>query len=226
MTIKKKKGTEASEKVVVLIEGVKAVLKLALMRVTDGRTGVNPPIAEREVDPNVLELRGVGKGKAKVQLGAVVEAELPRSSADVLLRRREARTEEGVVGEEGTEEEEGPKEYWTGTRTGVERPTLASLRKEGDPAVGDPTSGVPNGLGALLGGGGGKQDAVRDYLMTRVLTIEDVKRPEDLIDKAKGLGKVAEVIWILRPLVYGTFPSTSLFISIPPLLTYLTFPLL
>lgn len=180
MALRKRKGVAAASDAVVVIEGVKAALRLALMRTTGGRTAVQPPIAEREVDPALLEAHKdeVLAVPTRVRSGA---GGAPRSAADVLLG-----------GEEGESVEEEHKEYWKGARTGYARPTIASIRVAGDAVVGDPTST------------GGKE-SVQQYLLTRVLTVEDVKRPEDLVARAKGLGKVAEIIWIMRPLLYGAF---------------------
>ncbi|KPV74456.1 uncharacterized protein RHOBADRAFT_37480 [Rhodotorula graminis WP1] len=132
MAARKRKGTAAQEKTVVALEALKALLRLGLMGATSGRTGVQPPVAERQVDPALLELN------------------------------REKTVE---------------KEFWTGARTGYVRPTLASLRQ-------------------------GAGDSAAEYLLSRVLTIEDVKRPQDLVAKAHGVKRLAEVIWILRPLIY------------------------
>lgn len=45
---------------------------------------------------------------------------------------------------------------------------------------------------------------VNDYLLSRTLTPNDVRQPQDLVRPLRGrMGKVAELIWILRPLLYG-----------------------
>ncbi|KAN0064470.1 hypothetical protein ACQY0O_002096 [Thecaphora frezii] len=44
---------------------------------------------------------------------------------------------------------------------------------------------------------------INDYLLSRVLSINDVRRPEDLVRPLKNrLGQAAEAVWILRPLLY------------------------
>jgi peroxin-16 len=196
MVARKRKGRDGADKTVVAIEALKALLRLGLMGATHGRTGVQPPVAEREVDPALLELnreRLARVRRAAHRDGAdATAAPPPQSAADVLLRREHARSdlELGMV-----EAEVEETEFWTGSRTGYVRPTLASLRRDGgDP--GDPL--------AQFGGGGARtKDAGKEYLMTRVLTVEDVKRPQDLVEKAKGIKRLAEIIWILRPLIYG-----------------------
>ncbi|GAA5827348.1 hypothetical protein JCM11251_003776 [Rhodosporidiobolus azoricus] len=212
MAVRRRKGAKNAEKTVIALEAIKAVLRLGLMRATKGRTGVQPPVAEREMDPALLEMnrermvqikRAAGaKGhvassfSSPTTTGASSATTLPppQSAADVLLRRAENAlgndAEAGLVAVQVPE-----SEFWTGPRTGYVRPTLASLRKEGDAALGD-ASASPFNLGAR------SKDVGKEYLLSRVLTIEDVKRPEDLVSKAKGLKKIAEVIWILRPLIY------------------------
>lgn len=177
MAIKKRLGKEKAEKAVMIIEMAKALMRLALLNETDGRLGVSPPIPEREVDPALFD-----QHKRVVVLEEnSARIEYPRSSADVLLG---ARGEEEVVGV-------AEKEYWLGSRTGYSRPTLASIRPPVDPLLGNATSSL-----------GGKE-IIQQYLMSRVLTAEDAKRPEDLVAKMNRLGKLAEIVWILRPVIYG-----------------------
>lgn len=90
--------------------------------------------------------------------------------------------------------------YWKGLKTGYSRPTIASLQ---------PTPLDPNLNPVVVEAIGGK-DIVHQYLLTKVLTVEDVTRPEDLVTKLNRLGQLAEVIWILRPVLYGTSSSLIL----------------
>ncbi|BGP25702.1 peroxisomal membrane protein pex16 [Rhodotorula toruloides] len=196
MVARKKSGRQGAEKTVVAIEALKALLRLGLMSATQGRTGVQPPVAEREVDPALLELNR--ERLARVRQAAqkngdeVTAAPKPQSAADVLLREANGGTdlELGMVQAEVEE-----SEFWTGTRTGYVRPTLASLRRDGGDAA-DPLAQFGGGEGART------KDVGKEYLMSRVLTVEDVKRPQDLVEKAKGIKRLAEIIWILRPLIY------------------------
>ncbi|SGZ21106.1 BQ5605_C021g09334 [Microbotryum silenes-dioicae] len=189
MGIRKRVGRKQAEQAVIAIEATKAALRLGLMRTTQGRSAVNPPIAEREIDPSVLDLHRphLVRSSSNPRISFEATKDHPRSAADVLL---------GKNGQDGTnpeqdEDPEKPLDYWTGPRTGVTRSTIAHLR--GGVDEDDPLPGTSIAKG---------KDAVKDYLMTRVLTVEDVKKPEDLVGKTKGLGRLAEVIWILRPLIY------------------------
>lgn len=53
------------------------------------------------------------------------------------------------------------------------------------------------------------QDAVTNYLLKKVLYVEDLRSPKALLHTISGRGKVAEVLFILRPLIYATMLSRS-----------------
>ncbi|GAA5822323.1 hypothetical protein JCM3770_001571 [Rhodotorula araucariae] len=198
MAARKRRGPVAQEKTVVALEALKALLRLGLMGATSGRTGVQPPVAEREVDPALLELNRdklarMRRAPPPARAG-VPPPPAPQSAADVLLlRRADAAANDAELGAADAELRE-KDEFWTGARTGYVRPTLASLRQGGDAGVGDATSHFATAVRT--------KDVGNEYLLSRVLTIEDVKRPEDLVAKARGIKRVAEIIWILRPLIY------------------------
>jgi peroxin-16 len=149
MGLTKRRGRRAGEDSTVVLEGIKAILRLAIFKTTNGRSVLQPPVPEREVDPSVLDLHKPH-----------VVGDPPNARISF----------------------EGEGESWKGPRTGVDRPTLKSMRED-------------------AGEGG-----INAWLKSRVLTIENAKRPKDLVQKTKGVAKVAEMIWILRPLVYGPSP--------------------
>jgi hypothetical protein len=196
-------GRDKAEKTVIAIEAIKAALRLGLMGATKGRTGVQPPVAEREMDPALLamnqeRLAKMQRAATKLHHGTeATAAPPPHSAADVLLRQSHGETSLQIgMAKVETEREDEP-EFWTGPRTGYVRPTLASLRRNGDATpLGDATVTLTASYMA--------KDVGKEYLMSRVLTVEDVRRPEDLVSKAKGIKKLAEIIYILRPLIYGT----------------------
>ncbi|GAA5895438.1 peroxisomal membrane protein PEX16 [Sporobolomyces salmoneus] len=196
MAVRKKKGREGAEKLAIGLEAIKAALRLGLMGATKGRPNVQPPVAEREMDPTLLEKerdRMIRMRKAANSNPSSPGHQSPQSAADVLLRRIDGKETDAELGLLDAEVEE--KEFWTGAKSGFVRPTLASLRQEQDaPPPGDPSSTFnPTGT---------TKDLSREYLSRKVLTIEDVKRPEDLVERAKGVKQLAEIIWILRPLIY------------------------
>lgn len=53
------------------------------------------------------------------------------------------------------------------------------------------------------------QEAVTDYLLKKVLYVEDLRSPKALLHTLSGRGKVAEVLFILRPLIYASFLSRT-----------------
>ncbi len=199
-------GRDKAEKTVIAIEAIKAVLRLGLMGATKGRTGVQPPVAEREMDPALLamnqeRLAKMQRAATKLHHGTeATAAPPPHSAADVLLKQSHGETSLQVgMAKVETEREDEP-EFWTGPRTGYVRPTLASLRRNGNATpLGDATLTLTSPYMA--------KDVGKEYLMSRVLTVEDVRKPEDLVSKAKGIKKLAEIIYILRPLIYGTCAS-------------------
>ncbi|PWY99836.1 peroxisome membrane protein [Testicularia cyperi] len=47
------------------------------------------------------------------------------------------------------------------------------------------------------------ESQINDYLLSRVLSVNDIRKPEELVRPLKGgMGKLAEALWILRPLIY------------------------
>lgn len=56
---------------------------------------------------------------------------------------------------------------------------------------------------------------VNDYLLSRTLTPNDVRQPQDLVRSLRGgMGYTAEMIWILRPLLYGEWSLVGLLVPL------------
>lgn len=53
------------------------------------------------------------------------------------------------------------------------------------------------------------QDAVTEYLLKKVLYVEDLRSPKSLLHTISGVGKFAEILYILRPLIYAYLLSRS-----------------
>ncbi len=134
----RRKGEKVRWRVVVLLEVIKAVCRLLLMRLTSSRPLVSPPLPEREVDPGALE-------------------ESASSVAD-----NESSPSERT---EGTS--------WTMPRT---RHSLPSLPNTSD---------------------------VSEYLLSKVLTADDIKPPKALLHTVAGKGELAEILFIIRPVIYA-----------------------
>ena len=101
----------------------------------------------------------------------------------------------------------GSPDTWRAPRTGFEIPTISSIR-ETYGSSGSSRSGL--GSGSSVGSGGGDgfglmrvESEIQAFLQKKVLSVDSVRKPFDLVRRRRGLGVLAEVVWILRPLVYG-----------------------
>lgn len=144
--VAKRRGDKVRWRVVVMLEAIKAFCRLLLLRVTNRRMLLSPPLPEREVDPSSLEEEEAvetAANKGGVELGG--ESVASTSVA----------------------------EKWSMPRTGL---TLPSLPDSAD---------------------------ISNYLLSKVMTADDIKPPKTLIHRITGTGEVAEVMHILRPVVYA-----------------------
>ncbi|KAJ5775947.1 uncharacterized protein N7511_000958 [Penicillium nucicola] len=136
----RRRGQKTRWRVVVFIEFAKAICRLLLLRLTNSRPLVSPPLPEREVDPRTAE---------------------------------EDDQKEDWNGMDTSSSERSSDLNWTMPRTGLSLPSL--------PNVND----------------------VSNYLISKVLTADDIKPPKALLHRATGQGQLAEVLYILRPVVYA-----------------------
>ncbi|CAE7194788.1 hypothetical protein P3342_009735 [Pyrenophora teres f. teres] len=135
----KRRGEKVRWRVVVLLEVVKAVCRLLLLRLTNSRPLLSPPLPQREIDPSSLEESS--------------------ASADGM----DAPPSEGSV----------EAENWTMPRTGLSMPSLPD------------------------------SSDISSYLLSKVLTADDIKPPKALLHRVSGKGEIAEALYILRPVVYA-----------------------
>lgn len=75
---------------------------------------------------------------------------------------------------------------WVGQRTGVTVPSLSS------------SIDLNNGLRNK-----NAHTDVTEYLLSKVLTPEKLRKPEQMVQIQKNISKLGELLYILRPLVYG-----------------------
>ncbi|TID20064.1 peroxisomal membrane protein pex16 [Venturia nashicola] len=137
--VAKRKGEQARWRVVVGLEMVKALCRLLLLRLTNSRPLLSPPLPEREIDPSSLE---------------------ENISADGM----EPSPSENAGSDDAN---------WTMPRTGLSMPTLP-----------DPSD-------------------ISNYLLSKVMTADDVKPPKALLHRVAGKGEMAEILYIIRPVLYA-----------------------
>lgn len=137
--VARRRGQKTRWRVVVFIEIAKAFCRLLLLRLTNSRPLVSPPLPEREVDPRSGEEEESSDWNG-------MESPVSEQSSDL---------------------------SWTMPRTGMSLPSL--------PNVND----------------------VSNYLISKVLTADDIKPPKALLHRITGQGQLAEVLYILRPVVYA-----------------------
>lgn len=138
--IARRRGEKVRWRVVVIIEVVKALCRLMLLRLTNSRPLVSPPLPEREENP----------------------------------RAAEADQDTGDWNGMDTPPSEGSSELsWTMPRTGLSLPSL--------PDAND----------------------ISNYLISKVLTADDVKPPKALLHRVTGQGQFAEILYIIRPVIYA-----------------------
>ncbi|KAJ5443649.1 uncharacterized protein N7458_007521 [Penicillium daleae] len=136
----RRRGQKTRWHVVVFLEFAKAICRLLLLRLTNSRPLVSPPLPEREVDPRSTQ------GEEDQSDWNGMETPTSERSTDI---------------------------SWTMPRTGLSLPSL--------PDVND----------------------VSNYLISKVLTADDIKPPKTLLHRVTGQGQLAEVLYILRPVVYA-----------------------
>lgn len=204
----KRRGEAIRWRVVVLIEAVKAFCRLLLLRITRSRPLVTPALPERERLPEAgdeEEEEEEEKGKALAELmgeetdpavegsemnGAVAE------NADTALVKHEGANGNGTV--RGYGNGNGALHKTNGSANGhAAHPALppgaaASAKKEWPmPRTGLTLPSLPS------------RGDISSYLLTRVLTADDIKPATKLLHALRGSAHTAEVLHILAPLVYA-----------------------
>lgn len=124
-----------------VLEVIKAMCRLILMRLTNSRPLLSPPLPEREV---------------------VEEKQAPFDEETV----PSPPSERSQLSEAGSEQ-------WTMPRTSLTLPPLPS------------------------------SEDISSYLLSKVLTADDIKPPKALLHRVSGLGEAAEMMYILRPVIYA-----------------------
>lgn len=145
----RRRGEKVRWRIIALIEFAKAVCRLALLRLTNSRPLVNPPLPERETDPRAAE------------------AEKEAAAGD--WNGMDEPIEDGDASSSSSSSDLS----WTMPRTGLTLPSLPDANE------------------------------ISNYLISKVLTADDVKAPATLLHRVSGQGQFAEILYILRPVIYA-----------------------
>lgn len=203
----KRRGEAVRWRVVVLIEAVKAICRLLLLRITRSRPLISPALPEREPVPEAEEAEEED-GKALAELmgeeeqvdenGGAINGSVAGNGADTAAFVKHDGTNGNGNGNGAQHKPNGNgngnghlslsppapsaspfdtttpnKREWPMPRTGL---TLPSLPSRGD---------------------------ISSYLLTRVLTADDIKPATKLLHALRGSAHTAEVLHILAPLLYA-----------------------
>lgn len=150
--VAKRRGEKSRWRVVVMLETIKAFCRLILLRLTNSRPLLSPPLPEREFDPSTLEESTESQG-----------GEGDESVEGVESNRATSGGSSSVASDE----------RWTMPRTGLSLPSLP-----------DPSD-------------------ISNYLLSRVVKGDDIKPPKALLHRVSGLGEIAEIMHVLRPVIYA-----------------------
>lgn len=190
----KRRGEALRWRVVVLVEAVKAFCRLLLLKITRSRPLVTPALPERDkIDEAVEAEEDDGKALAEL-MGEEPASESPSGSVNGDAHGTALAKHDGPNGHEngngihpnGNGHASHPPtspfdatKEWSMPRTGLSLPTL--------PTRGD----------------------ISSYLLTRVLTADDIKPATKLLYTLYGSAHTAEVLHILSPLIFAVALSRS-----------------
>lgn len=228
MMARRKLGSKKAWDVVAGIEAVKVALRLSLVHLTGNRSTVQPPIPEREVDPAALESertktmgnlaekidnatqqmrdgappKGFWKGArtgflrptlASLRPGFDDIADPVDPAPELDSRLPHLRALQINAAHSGSDSDDtlvDSSRLNASTSLNASQVNAAATQNKALPSP--PLTIKP-----------WTETQINDYLLSRVLSVNDVRKPEDLVRPLReGLGKTAEALWILRPLIY------------------------
>lgn len=199
----KRRGEAMRWRVVVLIEAVKAFCRLLLLKITRSRPLVTPVLPEREKVPEPGdEDEEADDGKALAEL---MGEEPPEHAGENGHANGSAAGDNALVKHDGTN---GNGTALNGNGNGKMNGN-GTLHKPNGHASTQPTA-APNRqkewamprTGLTLPSLPAKGD-ISTYLLSRVLTADDIKPATKLLHSLAGSAHTAEVLHILAPLVYA-----------------------
>lgn len=167
MIARRRGGERGRWRLVVLIESFKATCRLLLMRLTNARSLVSPPMPERQDFAPQPEEPSEEFSEDELKMADDNE---PFSTQDAL-------------------------------RTGVPTPPRSDSGKGPQISINDPFPMPRTGTTLPLLP---TTDSITSYLLSHVLTADDVKPAYQLLRRLSGIqSQAAEVLYILRPLIYA-----------------------
>lgn len=162
-------------RVVVVIEAVKALCRLLLLRITRSRVLVSPPLPERQPVPDAAAADAEEEEDDGAALAELMGEEDGQPNGHAAANGHANGSAAGA-GAKATVSKDGS---WTMPRTGM---TLPGLPHEGD---------------------------ISNYLLSRVLTADDIKPAPKLANRLRGAALAAEVLHILAPLAFAAALARS-----------------
>ncbi|POS75891.1 peroxisomal membrane protein PEX16 [Diaporthe helianthi] len=199
----KRRGEAMRWRVVVLIEAAKAFCRLLLLRITRSRPLVTPVLPERETVPEPGDQEeDADDGKALAELMGEED-----SSSEHADENGHANGDAALVKHDGTN---GNGTALHANGNGKINGNGALHRPNGHAASSTKTMPPPNPqkewamprTGLTLPSLPAKGD-ISSYLLSRVLTADDIKPATKLLHSLAGSAHTAEVLHILAPLVYA-----------------------
>lgn len=230
MMARRKLGNKKAWDVVAGIEAVKVALRLSLVHLTGNRSSVQPPIPEREVDPAALESE---RTKTMSDLAENIDNATRQSPDGAppkgfwkgartgFLRPTLASLRPGFDDPLLDQTDSAPEPESRLPHLRALQINAAHSGSDSDDTLVDSSRlNASTSLSQINGNSSAvtqkkalaspplnmkpwTETQINDYLLSRVLSVNDVRKPEDLVRPLRdGLGKTAEALWILRPLIY------------------------
>lgn len=200
---------------------LRAALRLALLHLSGDRPTIQPPIPEREVDPAMLEedrkaaLKTLLPGDSALHDTSVGLSEAAQSEEAIWRGTRtgysrptlssiRSKSQSSAIPTVPSVPANRPKHPLASSlQLGASVSSNPGLSVEGSAFDSESSDSDDTLVDSFT------EKDVNDYLLSRTLTPNDVRQPQDLVRPLRGrMGNAAELIWILRPLLYGECHST------------------
>lgn len=197
MVAKRRGGEKSRWRIIVLLESMKAIIRLALMRLTNGRRVLNPPLPEREEPlPVSEELEGISKEE-------LLAAEFPEWNEQ--KRPDRYPVENGHLEGNGYAIPNGGADKHSLT-TGSPPISLATSSSEfSTPATASVSQSYQMPRTSLtLEPLPDAPNSVSSYLLSHVIDPTEIKPAQQLLSTlSSSTSQIAEILYILRPVLYA-----------------------